>query len=107
MRKRVRCPCCAMLVWPSQIKKSHLIDIDVKNMSSLGRGKGFKFVDSEDSGLVELVKNKIKLLYERFFETTVLRVPTVPGVFLREAPRLDLVDLTPSLSFKGEVKMVG
>ena len=68
-----------MLVWPSQIEKSHLIDIDVKNMSSLGRGKGFKFVDSEDSGLVDLVKNKIKLLYQRYFETAVLR----PGIRAR------------------------
>lgn len=70
-----------MLVWPSQIEKSHLIDIDVKNMSSLGRGKGFKFVDSEDLGLVWLVKNKIRLLYQRYFESaTVPPIKFYPGV---------------------------
>ena len=69
--RRVRCPCCGMLVWASQINKSH--DIDVLDMSRIKARGGFKYVPSSDQGLVELVKNKIKALYERYFESTVLR----------------------------------
>lgn len=53
-----------MLVWPSQVEKFH--SIDVKSMKSLGKGNGFRYTDSEDQGLVDLVKAKIKSLYERF-----------------------------------------
>lgn len=78
MVKRIRCPCCGMLVWPSQIKKSYTID--VKDMVSLGRGRGFKFNDSEDLGLVALVKAKIKALYNRFFEVEDVTIKTVPSI---------------------------
>lgn len=60
-----------MLVWPSQINRSH--SIDILEMSRIKARGGFKYVPSEDKGLVDLVKNKIKALYERYFETTVLR----------------------------------
>ncbi|MBA7660768.1 hypothetical protein ES703_68774 [subsurface metagenome] len=81
MGKRVRCVCCGMLVWPSQIRRSY--NIDVKNMTSLGKGKGFKFTDSEDGGLVALVRAKIKSLYERFFGP----VSLAPGIRSRGGVR--------------------
>lgn len=66
-----------MLVWPTQINKSH--SINVKDMTrvvrEVGRG-GFRYTESEDIGLVSLVKAKIKTLYERYFESTVLK-PTL------------------------------
>lgn len=76
-----------MLVWPSQINKSH--SINVKDMSSRGYGKGFKFVDSEDIGLVELVKAKIKTLYEKYFVKVVPLITLQPGIRARASILLE------------------
>ncbi|GAI65090.1 unnamed protein product [marine sediment metagenome] len=53
-----------MTVWPSQIEKTHILE--VKEQTSIGK-RGFKFTKIEDLGLVTKVKDKIKFLYEQFF----------------------------------------
>ena len=69
MQKRVRCPCCGMLAWRSQIEKSHNIDVLQQNQSKRPKGSGgFKYTKSEDPGLVALIKAKIKALYEKYFD---------------------------------------
>ena len=80
MQKRVRCPLCGMLVWSSQINKSH--SIDVKHMTRYVRDTGsggFRYTDSEDVGLVALVRAKIKMLYEKYFmpDITVAFIPSI------------------------------
>lgn len=101
-----------MLVWGSQVEKYHYID--VKSMEPRGRARGFRYTESEDQGLVALVKAKIKSLYERFFEPEP-SVTLVPGVSLSRSPalgsRLRLktpdVSLTESILLKPEVRIAG
>ncbi len=100
---RVRCPLCGMLVWPSQVQGQHSIDTMI--MTSLGRGRGFKFMDYLDTDLISLVKAKIKSLYERFFESPSIQltVPVSPALLVNVIPALRLF---PSISLKTKVKMV-
>lgn len=67
-----------MLVWPSQVEGQHSIDTMV--MTSLGRGRGFKFMDCLDIRLITLIKNKIKALYERFFDPVYPLITIRPGI---------------------------
>ncbi|GAH93656.1 unnamed protein product [marine sediment metagenome] len=79
-----------MLVWPSQINKSHSIDVkDMKRVvREVGRG-GFKYTDSEDAGLVALVRAKIKALYEKYFVKVVPSVTLQPGIRARASIHLE------------------
>ena len=100
-----------MLVWGSQVEGYHYID--VKSMEPQGRARGFKYTKSEDQGLVDLVRSKIKALYERFFEPEP-SITLVPGVDLLRATnlgsRLRLKTLSlgsvPNLSPKTSVGLV-
>lgn len=87
MQKRARCPCCGMVVWRSQLEKSHDIDIFEVNRVVRAKGSGgFKFTASEDVGLVALVRAKIKALYEKYF--TPVSVALVPNVRSRGGVRV-------------------
>lgn len=115
MQKRVRCPICGMVVWRSQIEKSHSIDVLEMNRVVRAKGRGgFKYIKSWDAGLVSLVRAKIKALYEKLFpdNTVQLKVPGElnlnPG--LNQRPSLTtLPELRrfPILVKSSEVKMVG
>jgi len=84
MQKRVRCPVCGMVVWRSQIEKSHSIDILEMNRVVRPKGSGgFKYNRSEDVGLVALVRAKIKALYDKYFEPVIPSISVTPGVLLR------------------------
>lgn len=79
MQKRVRCPCCGMLAWRSQIEKSHNIDVLQQNQSKRPKGSGgFKYTKSESPGLVALVKAKIKSLYEKYFDPVHPSITVLP-----------------------------
>lgn len=65
MVQRARCPLCGMMCWPSQIKKSY--DFQVYNPVSLGKAHGFRFELTDDVSLLEIIKWKVKNLYEKFF----------------------------------------
>lgn len=84
MQKRARCPLCGMVVWRSQIEKSHSIDILAQNRVVRAKGRGgFKFTRSEDVGLVALVRAKIKTLYEKYFEPVFPSIAVTPRVRAR------------------------
>jgi len=127
MQKRARCPLCGMVVWRSQIEKYHNIDILEMNRVVRAKGRGgFKYTNSEDQGLVALVRAKIKALYERFFEPEP-SITLVPGVdlpvatnlgsrlrlktpFLGSGPNLrpkTSIGLVKSILIKPEVKIAG
>ena len=101
MQKRVRCALCGMVVWRSQIKRFHDIDVlACDRVSRPGGSGGFRYTESEDIGLVDLVKSKIRLLYQRYFETeTIPPLTFYPGVKQRVTAQLvsDSVTLRPKL----------
>jgi len=82
MVQRVRCPVCGLKAWPSQIQKSY--DIRAFDAISLGKAHGFRYELSEDISLVELVKLKIKNLYEKFFHG----VSTLPSITIYMSPKV-------------------
>lgn len=102
--ERFRCPICGHIVMDRNLTKN--FDIETFKLRGLGRARGFANDPILNPGLVLRVKNKIKALYKRFFvENRVqIQIPIIPRVFLREAPELSL---SPPISIKTEVKMVG
>jgi len=87
---------------------------------------GFRYTESEDQGFVDLIRAKIKALYERFFEPEP-SITLVPGVslpratilgsrlrlkrpYLSSGPKLrpkPSIGLVKSILLKPEVKIAG
>lgn len=79
-----------MVVWRSQIEKSHNIDILAQNRVVRAKGRGgFKFTRSEDVGLVALVRAKIKTLYDKYFEPVFPSILATPGIRARTSILLE------------------
>jgi len=74
-----------MVVWESQVRRFY--ELETFNMVRTDKQRGFKFTNSKDQGLVDLVRAKIKALYERFFEPEP-SITLVPGVDLLRATKL-------------------
>jgi len=73
-----------MVVWRSQVEKSHNIDILEVNRVVRAKGSGgFKYTRSEDVGLVALVRAKVKALYDKYFETVFPSIALTPRVRTR------------------------
>ena len=66
MVHRIRCQCFGRLAWRSQIERLHAVQ--TFEAISLGKAHGFKHKLSEDTVLFELLKIKIKAIYERLFD---------------------------------------
>lgn len=101
-----------MLVWESQIRRDH--DIEVFDMVRKPHSKkGWDYIRIHDIGLIALVKAKIRSLYERFFESPdiQLAIPVSPSLLVTAIPAVALhgapaVRLIPSISIKTKVKIV-
>lgn len=70
MVSRVTCPLCSMLVWESQIQRSpHRIEVRDQRRKPHSK-KGWDYIPIVDKRLVDLVKAKVKVLYDQFFVGT-------------------------------------
>ena len=54
-----------MLIWETQIKKDY--DIDTFSMVRNNKQRGFIYTETNNQRFINLVKTKIKNLYQRYF----------------------------------------
>ena len=83
MAHKYRCPLCGTTVHVSTLKGLYPIEFFI--VHGLGKAKGFSFEKVEDLFFLEKVKDKIYLLYHRFFE---IQSDVQPDVHVSMVPSL-------------------
>ena len=106
MTHKFKCPICGTTVHKSTLEKFY--PINFFNVRGLGRGKGFSFTQVEDPSLLLKIKNKIRILYERFFDGIQEEV-VIPGSFVKKiriypSERLTFAINSPSIRSKFVIK---
>lgn len=104
MGKWFRCPICGRLCLEGNIDKS--FPIEAFNQVGLGRARGWRYDPITDIGIINRIKNKIKVLYGIYFikNRITLRVPVIPGLLSNKSPKLSL---NVPILIKSEVSVVG
>ncbi|GAH92493.1 unnamed protein product [marine sediment metagenome] len=77
MGKWFRCPICGKYSIERNIDKN--FQLQVFNQVGLGRAKGWRYDPIIDNGILDRVKNRIKFLYELFFEPQYLKYGNRPN----------------------------